>query len=400
LSIVGIIGAGPAGILAALESSKKGNQTLLFDSNPGIGRKLLVTGAGRCNLTNAAVEARHYTCADREWMTVLLENFDHKNLLEYLQELGILTTSTLDGWYYPASYSAATVVDTLASGLEVQKVDMVLNTRITTMDRDGSGFILSDARKMKYHVDHLVLAFGGKASPDLGSTGELFPQLAQWGHTVIPLRPALAPIEVDMRNYRTMQGVRLDARARLFNNRSLLGESTGNLIFTEWGLNGPAVMDLSHLIHFGNEAELRLELDLLLHYEKNLHDLFERKSESKVPVRILLGSILPPKVPPVILAQAGLDSDIQADKLTPENISGIFHLLKALPFKVTGVRGFKYCQVSAGGVPVTEVDPKTMRSHIVPGLFLAGEVLDVVGPCGGYNLQFAFSSGVTAGRAV
>ncbi len=399
MSTVGIIGAGPAGILAALESSKKGNQTLLFDSNPGIGRKLLVTGAGRCNLTNTAVDAERYTCADRKWMTALLKTFGHEDLLAYLQELGILTTSTLDGWFYPASYSAATVVDTLTSELEKQKVDLVLNTRITTVDRSDSGFFLLDARKMKYHVDHLVLAFGGKASPDLGSTGELFPVLAQWGHTVIPLRPALAPIEADMRNYRALQGVRLDARARLFKSNSLLGETTGNLIFTEWGLNGPAVMDLSHLVHFKNEAELHLELDLLLDFEKNLHNLFERKSESKVPARVLLGSILPPKVPPVILAQAGLDADIQVDRLTPENLSGIFQLLKALPFHVTGVRGFKYCQISAGGVPVIEVDPKTMRSLIIPGLLLTGEVLDVVGPCGGYNLQFAFSSGVTAGRA-
>jgi predicted Rossmann fold flavoprotein len=400
LSIVGIVGAGPAGILAALESSKKGNQTLLFDSNLGIGRKLLVTGAGRCNLTNAAVDAQHYTCADKEWMTVLLKTFNHEDLLAYLKEQGILTTSTLDGWFYPASYSAATVVDTLTSEVEKQKVDLVLNTRITTVDRSDSGFILSDTRKMKYHVDHLVLAFGGKASPDLGSTGELFPLLAQWGHTVIPLRPALAPIEAEMKNYKRLQGVRLDAHVRLFSGTSLLGETTGNLIFTEWGLNGPAVMDLSHLVYFRNEAELRLELDLLLDFEKDLHNLFERKSESTIPARVLLGSILPPKVPPVILAQAGLDADIQADRLTPENISGIFQLLKALPFHVTGVRGFKYCQVSAGGVPVTEVDPQTMRSLIFPGLFLAGEVLDVVGPCGGYNLQFAFSSGVAAGRAV
>jgi len=350
LSTVGVIGAGPSGITAALESAKRGNQTLLFDSNPAIGRKLLVTGAGRCNLTNAAVQASRYACADQQWMAALLDSFDHRELLSYLHQLGILTTSTMDGWFYPASFSASTVVDTLAASLAMLKVDTVLNTLITTVERSGGKFILTDARKMTYRVDRLVMACGGKASPDLGSTGALFPLLATWGHTVVPLRPALAPVEADMKDYRTLQGVRLDARVKLLDGKTLLGESTGNLIFTEWGMNGPAVMDLSHLILPGKAGRLHLEMNLLLDHEKELNELFERRTRSGITVRIILGSVLPPKVPPLILSLAGLDTEITSDRITSQNLAGIFHLLKALPFHVTGVRGFKYCQVSAGGV--------------------------------------------------
>ena len=181
MSTVGVIGAGPAGILAAIESARKGNTTLLFDSNPAIGRKLLVTGAGRCNLTNAAVSADRYACADQEWLSTLLGNFGHEELLAHLHELGILTTSTMDGWFYPASFSAATVVDTLAATLELMNVDIILRTRIHSVEHAGGKFILKDARGKSYAVDRLVMASGGKALPDLGSTGELFPSSKNGG---------------------------------------------------------------------------------------------------------------------------------------------------------------------------------------------------------------------------
>lgn len=397
---VGIIGAGAAGIFAALESARRGRQTLLFDSNPSIGRKLLVTGAGRCNLTNAAVAPERYAGADKEWLSVLLRNFGHPELLSYLHDLGILTTSTMDGWFYPASYSAATMVDTLAATLAEIKVDTVYRTKIVSMKRSGDRFNLTDSRGMGYEVDRLVMACGGKALPDLGSTGELFPFLKKWGHTVIPLRPALAPLEADMRAYRTLAGVRLDACARLFDGKRLLGETTGKLIITEWGLNGPAVMDLSHLVDPATNQDVSLELDLIPYCEAEFMDLLDRRSTSDIPLRIVLGSVLTPKVPPVILSVAGLNPDIRAGQITHKERGSLIKTLKEFPFRITGVRGFKYCQVSAGGVPVTEVDPRTMESRVLPGLFLAGEVLDVVGPCGGFNLQFAFSSGVIAGRAV
>ena len=186
---VGIIGAGAAGIFAALESARRGRQTLLFDSNPSIGRKLLVTGAGRCNLTNAEVAPERYASADKEWLSALLRNFGHPELLSYLHDLGILTTSTLDGWFYPASFSAATVVDTLAATLAEIKVDTVYRTKIVSMKRSGDRFNLTDSRGMGYEVDRLVMACGGKALPDLGSTGELIPLPKKMGahrHSAAP----------------------------------------------------------------------------------------------------------------------------------------------------------------------------------------------------------------------
>jgi predicted Rossmann fold flavoprotein len=192
----------------------------------------------------------------------------------------------------------------------------------------------------------------------------------------------------------------LDARASLYHGSTLLAETTGNLIFTQWGLNGPAVMDLSHHISTRPETSLELRLNLLSTNEPNLRALFNNQRNTSTPLRVMLGSVLPPKMPPVLLSMAGLPVTVLINELNDAQIDKVFRLLAALPFKVTGVRGFEFCQISAGGVPVSEVDPMTMQSRIIPNLALVGETLDVVGPCGGYNLQFAFSSGAIAGMNI
>jgi predicted Rossmann fold flavoprotein len=202
-----------------------------------------------------------------------------------------------------------------------------------------------------------------------------------------------------MHSYEKLQGVRLDALVRLYENNNLLAETTGNLIFTSWGLNGPAVMDLSHHISSRPGEKLKLTLNPLFSSESALSDLINRQRNLPTPLKVILGAVLPPKVAPVLLPMVGIAATEKLNEVSDRDLEKLFAMLTAIPFKVTGVRGFEFCQVSAGGVPVSEVDPLTMRSSVVPGLSLAGEVLDVVGPCGGYNLQFAFSSGAIAGMA-
>lgn len=180
----------------------------------------------------------------------------------------------------------------------------------------------------------------------------------------------------------------------------LLAETTGNLIFTEWGMNGPAVMDLSHHISTRPGAKLELRFNPIFDREERLRDLLKDLRATPTPLATLLGSVVPPKLAAVIVPMGGLAPGITLDRLKDAQIEKVLGLLKAMPFTVTGVRGFEYCQVSAGGVPTAEVDPLTMRSLKLPGLWLTGETVDVIGPCGGYNLQFAFSSGAIAGRNI
>jgi predicted Rossmann fold flavoprotein len=393
------VGAGPAGMTAALLAAKYGAKVRLIDGNEQVGRKLLVTGSGRANLTNQHMDASHYTCADPDWIQTLLCKFGHPELISFFNEIGVLTTSTADGWCYPVSESAQTVVDTFANALRLAGVELVLNTRVRSITNDKCFKLTLDSGAV-LDAEHLIVAAGGKAYPTLGSRGELFPSLKALGHTINPLVPALAPVTCEMKPWRPLTGVRMDVRASLFEGSSLLAETTGNLIFTEWGLNGPAVMDLSHHISTRPGAKLELRLNPLFATESDLRDLFKRQYHTLTPVRVLLGAILPPKIAPVVITRAGFTADVTIDQLNDDQIEKLFRTLTTLPFKVTGVRGFEFCQVSSGGVPVSEVDPLNLRSRLVPGLSLAGETLDVVGPCGGYNLQFAFSSGAIAGMGI
>ena len=394
---VTIIGAGPAGMTAALFAARNGVQVRIIESNAIVGRKLLVTGSGRANLTNQRMDAAHYTCSDPAWMSALLGKFGYSELIEFLESIGVLTFTTSDGWCYPVSESAQTVVNAFSTALDLARVELILNNKVTDIKKGHNGIKLTLGSGRIIDCEHVIVAAGGKAYPALGSRGELFGSLNNLGHQITPLRQALAPVTCNMQPYKQLLGVRLDAKASLFEENNLIAVTFGNLIFTQWGLNGPAVMDLSHNVSARPGADLELHLDLLHFHEPRLRKLFENQQSTHTPVRVLLGAVLPPKVPPVVLSIAGLSPDVSISEIRADQVEKLFKLLTNLPFKVSGVRGFEFCQISAGGVPVSEVDPLTMRSRILSELSLAGETLDVIGPCGGYNLQFAFSSGAVAG---
>lgn len=395
---IAVIGSGPAGIMAALFAARTGNETVIIDTNEHVGRKLLVTGAGRCNLTNSRIAAVRYACEDPVWLNIVLHHFTREDLLHFLDTIGIPTFSTFDGWYYPVSESAHAVVDAFDAALNVHHVTKLLSKQVTGVEMTGQGFNVMLHREPVF-ADKVIVACGGKAYPSLGSDGNFFTAIQQMGHKIHPIFPALAPVTADMRKHKGLQGVRLDANVTLNFKGNPIGMTFGNIIFTEWGLNGPGVMDLSYLINEYQAKDLVLELNLLHQYEEKVRAHFEDRAESEIPVRVMVQSILPPKMAGYLLNISDIQPETPLNKLSIAQTDKIMRLMTSFQLKVTGTRGFDHCQVSTGGVPLDEVNPETMESLIVPGLFFAGEVVDVIGPCGGYNLHFAFTSGAIAGMS-
>lgn len=400
---IAIIGAGASGMAAALQAAWKGAAVTLFERNESVGRKLLVTGSGRCNITNEAVKAAQYACADTAWMKTLLQAFGVRDLLSMLASIGIPVQKTADGWYYPLSNSAQSVVEAFSSALQLAGVQVVCQAQVTSLRAGKPGFLVQyslNGKKQEQPFEQVIVSAGGAAYPALGSRGELFPVLERLGHTVLPMRPALAPLVVTLGSLRALQGMRLNVGASLWQGARQLAATRGNLIFTEWGLNGPAVMDISHHVSANPGAGLELSLNLLEYVQEDFDHLLAQKRESHMPVRVFLDAFFPPKVSAVYLKNARLPEDIPLSQVDDDALQRLMQRLHDTRLAVKDVRGFEFCQVSAGGVPVSEVNPRTLESSRVKNLYLTGETLDVVGPCGGYNLQFAFSSGTLAGKAV
>ena len=399
---VGIIGAGASGMSAALHAAWQGADVTLFERNLTVGRKLIVTGSGRCNISNDAVSAEKYACADPAWMQNLINCFGVRDLLDMMAQIGVPVYKESDGWYYPLSQSAHSVVSAFSCALEMAGVALFTSAQVTSIQTRGKSFLITfdqEQTRQSLEFERVVVSTGGKAYPALGSRGELFSELKRLGHTVLPIRPALAPVMAELGKLQELQGVRLDAGVTLWEGARYVASTLGNMIFTQWGLNGPAVMDLSHHISAHPEAKFHLSLNLLAPFQAAFDQLLARKCTSQMPLQILLGAFFPPKFVQLFIRNANLTNGIPLCEIQDSALERLLKNLTDARVGVKGLRGFEYCQLSAGGVPVTEIDARTMESGRVTGLFLTGETLDVVGPCGGYNLQFAFSSGALAGMA-
>ncbi len=397
---IAVIGAGPAGVMAAIQAVEGGGRITLFEHNPTIGRKLLVTGSSRCNLTNDAVDAAAYYCEDQIWMETFLGVFGVEEFRRALDRLGIPTQKTEDGWYYPRSESAQAVVEIFGEELAKRGIELRVATHVIGFSKEDNGFeVESTALGSHRHeiFDLLVLGAGGKAYPELGSRGELFGALEKLGHHVQSLLPALGPIFANLGAFKELRGQRFDVLASIWHDQERLGQTTGNIIINQGGFNGPGVMNLSHLVTLHPGADLTLQINFIAPFWSDLADILTGQVAHPRSLRAGLLRYFTPKAADFFIRQAGLNPEFKLNALTEEQIRQLLEVTAEAKFRVSGAGSFKNSQVSVGGVPVGEVDPLSMESRLVPGLYLVGETLDVAGPCGGFNLHFAFGSGYLAG---
>lgn len=395
-----VVGGGAAGLTAALNAGRRGARTLLLERKERTGRKLLVTGNGRCNLTNAvADEAQHYRGREPRFATNVLVSFGVPATLAFFAELGIPAVE-FAGRYFPRSLAAADVADALLEGCREAGVEILTNIKVGRLE-SGELWTVTQEGGQSWNSRRVVLAAGGSSAPGTGSDGAGFQLAAALGHTVVEPRPAICPLVCAGNLGHFLQGVKLPVLLRVAEPELELGPE--ELMFTHYGLSGPLILDLSvELARPLAAGPVEIELDLLPEVPgERAADYLQQRADDH-PRRelgnLLLG-VLPRRVLPALLRRREIDPRQRCAELTTATRNAVIRLLKACKLQVLEPLGWEEAAATLGGVDTAQVDPRSLESRLHPGLHFAGEVLDICGECGGFNLQWAWSSGYIAGEA-
>jgi predicted Rossmann fold flavoprotein len=398
-----VVGAGAAGMMAAIRASELGRRVLLLEKNRKPGVKILMSGGTRCNITHATdnrgiVEA--YGPPGR-FLHSALAAFGVQETLDFFESEGVATKVEETGKVFPVSNRALDVQQALLRRLQCSGATLALAEPLQTLQPNSPGFLLRTPQR-ELATGSLILTTGGQSYPGSGTTGDGYTLCAQLGHTIVPPRPALVPITVADAWLPDLRGLTLpDVGVRIVEGSKPLATRRGSLLFAHFGLSGPVILDVSRVVS-GHPApgSLRLEIDLLPAVaEANFEDWLrvESAASGKKQLAVVLAGQLPRRLCDVLLPLAQLPADRKAAALSKSDRSGLVGVVKRLPLPITGTLGFGKAEVTAGGVALSEVDSRTMMSKLVPGLFIAGELLDLDGPIGGYNFQAAWSTGWLAG---
>lgn len=394
-----ILGAGASGTVAAITAKRKNSslQVAIIEAMPLIGKKILAAGNGRCNLSNTdAINHKYY---NKDFAAKILNKFDVNKTIEFFNSIGLYTVTDDEGRIYPMSNTAASVVDALRFECERLGITVITDEKITSIKQNGDFFVLGGRHRAK----KVVLACGGKASPSQGSDGSGFEILKTLDHTVNTPLPALVQLVSDNKIVRSFKGTRVRGEIKIFVENEKIGNTKGEILFTEYGLSGIASMDAQRILcsYLDNKKcsltidlvpeltkeEIRLRVDKLIKTNPTL------KSEN------LLMGFLPKKIGKGLIKCAYVKDNMPISEISEDNLNKICDLCKTFRVYITASKSFENAQVTRGGAEVSEFDASNLQSLKVKGLYVTGELLDIDGGCGGFNLQWAWSSGMAAGLA-
>ncbi|MBX3413557.1 MAG: NAD(P)/FAD-dependent oxidoreductase [Pirellulales bacterium] len=407
-----VVGAGAAGLLAAAHAAERGRRTLLLEKNRRPGVKILMSGGTRCNLTHATDAAgivQAYGLPGR-FLHSALAALDPPRLVELFEAEGVLTKIESTGKIFPASDRAADVLAALLARLQRSGCTLATEEPLKSIERIEGGFRLTTARR-ELRAEKVIVTTGGKSYPGSGTTGDGYAWCMSLGHSLVPPRPSLTPVRCEAHWVAALRGVTLPDIALELHEANESGRrakplarTRGSLLFAHFGLTGPVALDISREVSgHPRPRTLRLECDLLPDVPRAQfeEDLRRATAESgKKQVVTLLGEWLPNRVAETVMMQAEVPLERRAAEISKTERARLVENVKRLVFPVAGTLGFEKAEVTAGGIPLGEVDSRTLQSKLVPGLYLAGEVLDLDGPIGGYNFQAAFSTGWLAAESV
>ncbi len=400
---IGIVGAGASGLAAAIAAARAGAQVTVIEHMDKAGKKILSTGNGRCNLTNRRMEAECFRCGQKDFPMKVIERFGLEETLGFFEGLGILIKDR-NGYLYPYSDQASSVRDVLLQEAERRRVQIHLSCHIERIEERPCGGFVLHTDQGRLSEDALILAAGSKAAPSTGSDGSGYELARQLGHSIIKPLPALVQLRCQGNMYRQMAGVRTEAGVRLLVDGELAAEDRGELQLVDYGLSGIPIFQVSRFAAKALDQRRRVtvRVDFMPAWEEREAFGLLKKRASLLgykPVSDFFTGMLNPKLAQVLIKCSGVNPSLKAGELTGKQLGRILGQLKSYEAIVMSVNPFANAQVCCGGVDTRQVDPRTMQSRIKRGLYFAGEILDVDGICGGYNLQFAWSSGVTAGRS-
>ena len=403
-----VIGAGASGIMAAIRAAENGAQVTLFEKMPHIGRKLRITGKGRCNLTNTAdiPEVVKNIPGNGKFLYSALKNFSPVDTVNFFESLGVKTKIERGGRIFPASDDASEVIDALLKRLIILGVEVKTNSPVTEILSANKKIVGVKVGGKIFDCDAVILATGGASYPATGSTGDGFKFAKKLGHTITEILPALVPLETEEDFVKDLQGLSLkNVRVKLLADGKKVSEQFGEMLFTHFGVSGPIILTLSRqaakLLAEKKFVELEINLKPALTPEQldarilRDFDKFKRKT-----IKNSLVELLPAKLIPIVLDLSYLPEEKRVDEITSAERRRLLEILRGLPLTITKTRPIAEAIVTAGGVDVKEIDPRTMRSKLVENLFIVGEVADVDGFTGGFNLQAAWSMGNAAGKAL
>lgn len=400
---VAIVGGGAAGLFAAVTAAKAGAKVTVLEKADRVGRKLLATGNGRCNLTNLRAAAADYHTDCPAAVKAVLEQLPPAQAVARFKQIGLLCREEEEGRVYPYSAQAAAVLDRLRFACAHLGVETENGISVKSIEKSADGFLLTDETGRRVRAGRVLLAAGGAAAPQLGGSSDGCRLLERFGHTVTPLTPALTPVKTDPARVKPLKGVRVRAAVTLFIDGTPGPRELGEVQFTEQGLSGIAVMQLSSRIGADTKGKhsFALSLDLMPDFTREeVHRLLTGRLSyaGEELVSDFMTGLLPKRVGQTAAKEAGACLSQPAGSL-PGGVWGkLARMLKDWRFEAKGTLSWPQAQVTAGGARLCEFDPVTLQSKRVPGLYAAGEVLNVDGPCGGYNLQWAWASGFAAGR--
>ncbi len=399
---IAVIGGGASGLVAAFFASRE-NRVVLFEKQKKIGRKILITGNGRCNLSNSQIDVTKYHGKNPKFVLNLFSRFGLDETISFFESIGIPVIEKSNGRIFPASLQASTVVQVLEYELLRRGVDIKLHRRIDTIIPEGKKIKVITAGREVYYFDSIILAAGSCAFSPVGASKIGYQLASSLGHNVYEPFPSILPINIPLKIIHRLEGIKWDCRVMAERNGRIVSQAEGELLFTKYGISGPASLDISRAVNEniieGRNPEIAIDLFPELQHEELSIKLSRLWEDTGKSVSFSLIGLLHNRMPSVLLKIAGVDPERRVADLSKTEREAILRTLKSLRLKPGRPRSFDEAVVAAGGVDIDELNPTTMESTIVKNIYITGELLDIDGDSGGYNLQFAWSSGAVAGMS-